>query len=133
MKLKGTITKVSATYPYEVEVGTTKFTSHFKFSVGQRVMLDFQGGIFTSPWPSGFIICEPNGLVQYNVTEADLKIMRGDSISRHCCRFPIFLQDVILTGKTKRWTRVESFYEYFYTAEYDPTTQTLSTNYAMTI
>jgi hypothetical protein len=131
MKIKGIVTKISPNYPYEVEIGNGKFTSHFKFTVGQRVMLDFPGGVFTSPWPYGFIICEPNGVSLYNVTEADFKLMSGDSISRHCCRFPIFIQDVILTGKPKRWTQVESFYEYYYTAEYNADTKILSTNYAM--
>jgi hypothetical protein len=131
MKITGIVTKVSPNYPYNVEVGAFHFRSAFQFKVGQKVKLEFDGDAFDAPWPRGFIVCSPNGLSEYRINDADLALMRGDSVARHWSHIPTWLHDVILKGKKLEWTNVESFYEYHYSAEYDPKRKVLITNYAI--
>ena len=131
MKIKGIITKVSANYPFQVEVGKVQFISHFQFKVGQDIDLTFEGKKFDAPCPSGFINCWPNGMSEYYITGQDIKMMQGDSVARHMTRFPLWVHEVVLTGKKKVWRTVESFYNYHYSAEYDVATKVLVTNYAV--
>lgn len=131
MKIKGTVTKVSGTYPFTVVVGQTTFKSNFLFRVGMRINLEFTGDVFDAPWPTGVIISTPNGLSEYPISDADIKLMNGDSVARHCCYIPYFLHNIVLSGHRKTWTSVESFYEYHYSAEYDPKRKVLITNYAI--
>jgi hypothetical protein len=129
MNIKGTVTKVVGLYPYTVEVGKVTFKSNFQFRVGMKVNLQFQGDVFDFPWPRGFVICAPNGLSEYAMSDEDIKLMKSDSIARHCSRIPSFLHPVVLTGERMEWTKVESFYEYHYSAEYDAKRRVLITNY----
>ena len=129
MKINGIVTKVSSEYPYQIEVGKHKFISHFKFSVGQKIKLEFDGEEFDAPWPRGFIICSPNGLSEYTITDKDMELMNGDNVARHCCRIPYFIQPVITEGTELSWISIGSFYEYHYSAKYDPARKVLITNY----
>lgn len=131
MLIAGIVKSISPDYPYTVTMDNGHvFTSHFKFTKGAKIRLHLAGDLFTHPWPSGFWHCEPNGLSRYELSPSQVKAATNPIPAFLYHSLPPIISKAITHGK-QEWTSVESFYTYHYTAEFDPVTNVLTTNYAL--
>jgi hypothetical protein len=132
MKINGIVKSVSPEYPFTVTMNNGQvFTSHFQFTKGQKVKLNFTGEVFTHPWSSGFVHCDPNGQSDYTLSPERVKAAK-DPNSLHCqYDLELPLRQAVITGEKQSWSNVWSFYTYHYTAIFNPATNVLTTNYAI--
>jgi hypothetical protein len=131
MLISGIVKSISPDYPYTVTMQSGQvFTSHFQFTKGAHIRLHLAGDLFDAPWPSGFWHCEPNGLQSYELSPAQVKAAKNPEALYLEHNLPLQCRHAIRHGK-QTWTSVESFYTYHYSAEFNPATNVLTTNYAL--
>ena len=132
--IQGTVKTITPDYPYQVTMNNgVQFTSHFLFRAGARIRLHLSGDLFTHPWPQGFWHCEPNGMSTYKLSPKQVEMVMDKDCGAWLHGIPRNVAKAIIESKPQKWTAVESFYTYHYTATWNPSTMELSTNYAMRI
>jgi hypothetical protein len=130
--ISGIVSQVSNEYPYTVAVGKKVFKSNFKFSLGNKIDIDVTDNFFDSQDQRGFIHCVPNGMSVYELTDNEIDIAKNPHSKFYLVsRFPEQCLRAIETEQIVAWSRVESFYTYYYQAFFDPKVKTLTTNTAI--
>ena len=131
MIINGKVKSITEQHPYTVTMNNgDTFTSHFKFTKGATIRLNLAGDVFDFPWPSGFCHSEPNGQHDFQLSPEQVKAAKDPAAKFFQHNLPLQCRHAVRYGK-QTWERVESFYTYHYTAEFNPKTLVLTTNYAV--
>jgi hypothetical protein len=130
--ISGIVSQISNEYPYTVTVGKKTFKSNFKFSLGNKIDITVTDGFFNSQDQKGFVHCVPNGMSVYDLTDEEIARAKNPSAKFYLVSsYPEQCLRAIETEQMIAWSRVESFYTYYYQAFFDPKAKTLTTNTAI--